>query len=222
MRYLDQDGRDDPEFLALIDGIVSGAVTRFRPQRFYAVKIDNWFGRRWLAFSGKPLGALGVWKSQYLTLPPFIPSRVVAEDPFALDSSDCKYRKSKSAVRLHRYQRSGENLTKRIARVVPGNAVFWYSGNSLANGRGSLMSYIPTSEGYWPWYVGAVRRGRWRMTERVDITQEALSDLERATWDAASGPGSPSGVHSRPVGSGASGPTMRPSVRGSARTEPRH
>jgi hypothetical protein len=191
MRYLDQDGRDDPEFLAVIDALVSGAVTRFRPPRFYAVKINNWFGQRWLRFSGKALGAIAVWRN-HLTLPPFIPSRVVAERLFTLDAPRRGYRRAKSAIWLHRYQRSGENLNKRVARVVPGDAIFWYSGNSLANGRGSLMAYIPTSAEYWPWYVGAARTARWGLSERVGITQKAVSDLEHASWDAASGPGAPS------------------------------
>jgi hypothetical protein len=70
--------------------------------------------------------------------------------------------------------------------------VFWYSGNSLANGRGSLRAYIPTSEEYWPWYLGAGRRARWSLTERVGITPKALADLEQASWNATAGPHSPS------------------------------
>jgi hypothetical protein len=49
-----------------------GAEEAINTKQTYVVKIDNWFGKRWLGFSGKALGALGVRKKK-LTLPPFHP-----------------------------------------------------------------------------------------------------------------------------------------------------
>ena len=168
LRYTKPDSGDDFAYLELVESLITGVVRRTNPDRWFVVKIDNWFGKRWLRFSGKTMGALGVSKSR-LTLPPFVPSRVVSQ-----------YRHWRRDVHpgkhpgLHRYQSSGENLHRYIDVVVGDSSVFWYSGRSADNDRASVMAYIWTPEGHWPWYLGLQRASTWRVVEHVGITPQEL------------------------------------------------
>ena len=68
-------------YLDWVEAAVVGVEEAIKTDQAFLVKIDNWFGKRWLGFSGKALGALGVRKEK-LTLPPFIPSRLVSQRRF--------------------------------------------------------------------------------------------------------------------------------------------
>lgn len=81
VRYTKPDVTDDAGYLDWVEATVVGVEEAIKTDQTYVVKIDNWFRKRWLGFSGKVLGALGVAKAK-LTLPPFIPSRVVSQRRF--------------------------------------------------------------------------------------------------------------------------------------------
>jgi hypothetical protein len=51
---------DADAFVSVVDGVVDGIARAHRPVEVVVVKIDNWFGDKWLKFSGKVFGALGV------------------------------------------------------------------------------------------------------------------------------------------------------------------
>jgi hypothetical protein len=72
VRYTKSEATDDPEYLDWVEATVVGVEEAIKTEQTYVVKIDNWFGKRWLGFSGKALGALGVRKKK-LTLPPSSP-----------------------------------------------------------------------------------------------------------------------------------------------------
>ncbi len=170
--YTKVEPSDDPEFVAWVEQVINGVENRFEADQIYVVKIDNWFGQRWLGFSGKTLGALGLRKSR-LTLPPFVPSRVLSQQRFFEEGARHRPRQ-----RLALWQRSGENLQRYADIVVHDASVFWYSGSTAENGRGSLMAYVLTSEGHWPWYVGVRRTGAWRVVEAVGISRRELKDIQ--------------------------------------------
>jgi hypothetical protein len=55
-----------PGCLDWVKAAVVGVEEAIKTDQTYVVKIDDWFGKRWLGFSGKALGALGVlgrWRS---------------------------------------------------------------------------------------------------------------------------------------------------------------
>src|SRR5262249_54069328 len=137
----------------------------------------NWFGKRWLGFSGKALGALGVRKKK-LTLPPFNPSRVVSQRRFIESGTPAGRRKQ-----LHVWQRSGENLQRYTEVVLQGAHAFWYSGRSASNARGSFMAYLSTPEGYWPWYVSLRRDEKWRVVDCIGIGIRELETFTRRPVD---------------------------------------
>ncbi len=81
VQYTKPEATDDSEFLDFVDATVVGVEEAINTKQTYVVKIDNWFGKRWLGFSGKALGALGV-RITKLTLPAFTPSRVLSQRRF--------------------------------------------------------------------------------------------------------------------------------------------
>lgn len=75
----------DPKFLEIASRSLKASVALYHPDEIYVVAIDNWFDAKWRGFSGKALGAIGVWKRP-LTVPPFTQNRVRFEAHFAFDA----------------------------------------------------------------------------------------------------------------------------------------
>ena len=166
------DGGDTPEFIAAVNVIAQRIAILHAPAELIIVKIDNWFDHKWLKFSGKILGALGTW-NQELTVPPFVPNRVVWERCFSV-SSDTE-RKDRRA--LHVSTPASGAVLRKISNVAPDAAIVWFSGKSKVNERGAIMSYIPTPEGYWSWYAGWSNGGGWSTTALKGISAAELSLL---------------------------------------------
>jgi hypothetical protein len=140
------------------------------------IRIDNWFGSNWYKFTGKIFGAAGVSNSR-LTIPPFIPDRVTLEAEFKLNS-DGNYKLQKPAKSLHLYQSSEDNLRRYYDRVYPDSATIWFSGNSRANGRGSIMVYMhsPTL-GPSDWYVELSEKKNWKPVKLINISLSELINI---------------------------------------------
>jgi hypothetical protein len=162
-QYTKPEPNDDPHFLEWVEAVVVGVEEAVNTDQTFVVKIDHWFGRRWLGFSGKALGAFGVRKRK-LTLPPFVPARVRSVRRFWQEGVH-----PGRLPRIHRWQRSGENLQRYVEVVVQDSNVFWYSGGSAEGDRAGFMAYMSTPEGHWPWYVGLRRKDRWGVAECVGI-----------------------------------------------------
>jgi hypothetical protein len=175
MRFLKPTASDDSRFVEWVDGLIHVLVERTQPAQLYLVKVDNWFGKRWLRFSGKAVGALGVSKSE-LTMPPFIPSRIVSQERFSERGSTQPHRD------LHRYQRSGENLNRRLEDILPtSSTLFWYSDRSRENRRASLMAYVWNGDEYWTWYIEVACATSWRIVDYAGITKTQIVELEKAS-----------------------------------------
>ncbi|MGA2851794.1 MAG: hypothetical protein ABSE46_22555 [Terracidiphilus sp.] len=133
---------DSAEFVEKARGIAIGVARDYVPARLYVVRIDNWFGPRWMHFAGKfTVGkgaAIGVHKSR-LRVPPFVPHRVVAERVFVGPD----FEETVAAEPLHIECPSMKALERRIADIDKEAAFLWFSGASEAQGRGSVMVYLP-------------------------------------------------------------------------------
>lgn len=174
-------GTDDaPDFIALIERICLGVLDRYAPAEFVLVKIDNWFGSNWLGFSGKALGALGVWNKPYnkspaeIRIPPFVPNRVSSQRRFCGYPA---YNEVTGDDPIHIHLPSSDALRRKAALHAPETALAWYSGNSVASGRGALMAYVPSHESYWAWYAGWQKDQNWELRESWDIKPEQVAQL---------------------------------------------
>ena len=68
-------------------------------------------------------------------------------------------------------------LQRRIGREAERAVLAWYSSDSLKNGRGSLMAYIPGTV-YWPWYASWEKSGSWHIAHTKEVTVQQLADFK--------------------------------------------
>ena len=77
---------DSAEFMRKVQALVVGVARDYEPARLYVIRIDNWFGPKWMRFAGKFSAGkyfyAGIHKVA-LHVPPFVPHRVIAEQVFA-------------------------------------------------------------------------------------------------------------------------------------------
>ena len=104
-----------------------GVARDYEPARLYVIRIDNWFGPKWMRFAGKFSAGkhfyAGIHKVT-LHVPPFVPHRVVAERVFAGPNYD----ETVARPPLHIECASMLALTRRIADVDKEAAFVWFSG----------------------------------------------------------------------------------------------
>lgn len=165
---------DDVHFLAEVDHVIRGVVGIHLPPRFMVFRIDNWFGDKWLRFAGKAIGALGVWHDFRATVPPFVQNRITAQSLFEL-SNDRQYSHAGTGPNIHNDGPSSHNFGNRATTSVPDTALFWFSGKSETNGRGSIMGYTPSPDKYWGWYLEFVASDSWKVSKQIDFHNDELT-----------------------------------------------
>ena len=135
---------DSAEFIEKARAITISVAQEYEPARLYVIRIDNWFGPRWMHFAGKftagKHAAIGVHKTP-LHVPPFVPHRVVAERVFAGPD----FEETVAAAPLHIKIPSKNALQRRIADIDKDAAFIWFSGESEAQKRGAVMVYLPVA-----------------------------------------------------------------------------
>lgn len=186
MLELDRDRDDDDAFLRLVARLLDGVIESHQPARFHSIKIDNWFGGNWLAFNHKILGAAGVFvknRSAPRLVPPFTPSRVLAETVFTRDASGT-YAPFQPARSLHLRQSSEQNARRDLGTMAAGAALFWWSARSTLNARGAVMSYVPGAGGHTGWYAAFKRTSEIDHARQTTVWQTAeLHGVTRSEID---------------------------------------
>jgi hypothetical protein len=135
---------DSAEFMKKAQALVVGVARDYEPARLYVIRIDNWFGPKWMHFAGKFTAgkgaAIGVHK-RILHVPPFVPHRVVVERV----CEGPNYDEAITRPPLHIECTSKVALTRRIADVDRDAAFVWFSSESEVQKRGSIMVYLPSA-----------------------------------------------------------------------------
>ena len=170
---------DDEAFIACVESVAAGICRLHRPAQLHVVKIDNWFGPRWLRFSGKILGLAGVQRRK-LTLPPFVPSRVVFEHTLELSADAASCRAATVQRVLHVEQASSLNLRRYVQDLAPTTAILWFSGATADNGRGAIMAHVPAEGFHWSWYVGLAAEQGWGLSTHKGISPVEFRHTKRA------------------------------------------
>jgi hypothetical protein len=182
MRIEVQSG-DSPDFIHRVEEAVNGVLRVYAPETLVLIKIDNWFGFKWLGFSGQAFfgqrARLPIWNfrrqglTENIRIPPFVPERVVSQRRFAGPD----YEEADPGMPVHRKMMSQMALGRRTSLDPPETALAWYSGSSAANGRGALMAYIPIESRCWAWYVGLECAESWRLGKTLLIDPERFERL---------------------------------------------
>ncbi len=188
---------DSYEFMGKARALAIGVARYYRPARLYVIRIDNWFGPKWMHFAGKftagkrprgfPTAAIGVHKTR-LHVPPFVPSRVVGQRVFVGPD----YAEAVAASPLHIECPSQRALSRRIADIDQDAAFMWFSGESEAQNRGSVMVYLPVPfdatanrrnglRDCGAFYVGfSQRAGSWEPAMLRGISRTEVAHLEES------------------------------------------
>jgi hypothetical protein len=185
---------DDRQFISLAQKLIHGVVQTRMPKDYCVVRVDNWFGDRWLNFTGKILGQLGVRKLGRITFPPFVPSRLGSYTLFTWNQEKDEYVSVENFRVVHKWQRSAENFQNFVDRKYPDSAFFWFSGNTKVNSRGSVMGYVAgsypdqgitrtaeqrgrrarTEQPFWTWYLEFKKEAGWKHSKAINITPEQV------------------------------------------------
>jgi hypothetical protein len=163
---------DAPEFIEKVEALANGILRHHVPPELVLIKINNWFSVRWLRFSGKTLGAVGV-SNNTLSIPPFVPNRVASQRRFK--SAD--YREFDPGKPIHVHVESVQAILRSVSDITGGAALIWYSGCSDTTERGAIMAYVPGERGYMPWYTGWAKREEWRLVQPKEISTQELASL---------------------------------------------
>ena len=182
---------ESAEFIEKARNLAIGVALDYAPARLYVVRIDNWFGPRWMHFAGKfTVGkgaAVGVHKSP-LHVPPFVPHRVLAERVFVGPD----FEETVAAEPLHIECLSKQALKRRIADIDKDAAFLWFSGESEAQRRGAVMVYLPDAfdetahrraslRDCWAFYSGfSLRNGGWEPAMLRGISRGEVAHLEES------------------------------------------
>jgi hypothetical protein len=182
---------DSVEFVEKVRTLAIGVAGDYEPERLYVIRIDNWFGPKWMKFAGKFTAgkhmAIGVHKKR-LHVPPFVPQRVVAERVFVGPD----YEETVVAAPLHIECASKEALKRRIEDIDKNAAFVWFGGESEAQGRGAVMVYLPVApdptlrrkgslRGCGAFYVGlSLREMSWEPVMLRGISRGEVKHLEES------------------------------------------
>lgn len=182
---------DSAEFLGKARALAIGVLRDYEPARLYVIRIDNWFGPKWMHFAGKftagKHAAIGVHKTR-LYVPPFVPHRVLAQ--WVFEGQD--YEETVVAAPLHIDCPSKQALSRRIEDIDKDAAFLWFSGASEAQRRGSVMVYLPVSSDATAkrrnrlrdcgaFYMGLSQRdGSWEPAMLRGISRSEVAHLEES------------------------------------------
>lgn len=161
-----------------VEWIVTGCLREYRPAEVYTTRIRDWFDYKWCYFSGKTLGALGVSKWTELTLPPFVPNRVLGQHHYDRVSPDLDLYEQTDAPPLHIHQESAANFQRFIRRTTNDGTLFWFSSGSAASGRGSIMVYHVMPDLKFGWHVTFMKKAEWQI-ENVTFTSRPIVEALR-------------------------------------------
>lgn len=167
---------DDPSFIKNASRILNGAIRCYKPTEIYLVQIDSWFDHKWRVFSGKSVGAVGVW-NHVLTVPPFEPNRVISQLHYLADELNQEGYILQPSKTLHLHQWSSSNLQRFLKQFAESGLFVWYSGNSQNSDAGSLMVYSIGKENEMSWYVSFRKDREWQVNKMQNISRQELSGL---------------------------------------------
>jgi len=181
-------GEDDAvEFIQQVNSILESLVDDLDIGEVVFVKIKNWFGPKWLNYSGKSIvhfpGIIhldsgreesleSVWLKA-ITIPPFNPNRILSSRYVRVEDTGNKRIESTA----HGYRRSTETRRHLVQDYTKDGILLWYSSNTLVNQKGSLKIYISQNDQVKTWYAQFENIGRWRITKTKGINMDELHFL---------------------------------------------
>jgi hypothetical protein len=187
---------DDNDFVALLNLLLNRLLVETIPEQLWAIQIDNWFDHKWLRYSGNGIVASKLfppnwefslfdrfasvkaefWRDK-LTFPPFAPSRVVNQWSFVRLNQDYIEAPLPKLPHKQARRRSYSNLNRRVEDFAVSASYVWYSGNTLKNGRASVMVYRIAASRPICWFAALRRDSSWTLEGTKGIEKDHVSRL---------------------------------------------
>jgi hypothetical protein len=183
---------DDPAFVEVLNSLVQRLILRHEPKALWIIQIDNWFDHKWLRFSGMGGVAspflIGGLITKYdsvkvefyqdkLTFPPFTPNRVLGQWSYVRIGDDYREEPSPALPHSSKRQHSPMNLQRRIQDLSCSACFVWYSANTVANGRGSVMVYNVGASGLECWFAAFNRQEGWKVQQTKGVSRDDVEHL---------------------------------------------
>jgi hypothetical protein len=162
---------DHPGYIKNIVKIIRDRIEIWSPSDVYITRIDNWFDNKWVKFSGTLMHEISIWKDEP-TVPPFHPNRVESCDIYKKIESE--YEKALITKPLHVFQESSSNIKRNITDFSDNGLFIWFSGNTLTNGRGSLMGYFVAATDCFTFYLSLAATNDWKTDKIIGLTKKKL------------------------------------------------
>jgi hypothetical protein len=99
-----------------------------------------------------------------LRFPPFTPNRILGQWSYARTLDGYTEVPLPSLPRSRRSKHSSSNIHRQIEAHADSACFVWYSGNTLKNGRGSMMVYEIEAERTGCWFAALDRHDKWELT----------------------------------------------------------
>lgn len=168
---------DNIDFIKKVQILVNEIISDFNPKEIFLFKVDNWFDKKWLNFSGKVLGALGTWDyNENSRIPPFSPNRIL-EQGYYNKTELGNYERKEFEVKIHKRQAVELNINRRIVAISNSAVFIWYSSNTIKNGHGSLMIYPIENKKCDPIYVGMKKNKEWDIISALGINRKIIETI---------------------------------------------
>jgi hypothetical protein len=183
---------DDASFVEVLNSLLQGLISQHKPEALWIIQIDNWFDHKWLKFSGMggvaspfllgglvtPFDSVKVEFYQgKLTFPPFTPNRVLGQWSYSRIGDDYREVPFPAMPHSSKRQRSPMNLQRRIQGLSRSACFVWYSANTIANGRGSVMVYDLRADGLECWFAAFNRLQGWKVQQTKGVSRDDVEQL---------------------------------------------
>ena len=182
---------DDNDFVALVRVLVGSLLSGLNPEQVWIIEVNNWFDHKWLNYSGYGIIAnwmfAGVPSSDFLsnrldsvkaeffrdktTFPPFSPDRVLGQWSYVKSGNEYVEAPLPDLPHGTQKAKSAANLNRRIEDFSRNACFIWYSGNTLKNGRGSLMVYSAKDAHVDSWFAAFDRNPVWTLAQTKGISR---------------------------------------------------
>jgi hypothetical protein len=142
--------------LDAVASLAQALVRRSSPERVAIIRVRDWFGPNWFRFLGKVVGAAGAHarRVENVTIPPFVPERVLAEAWWQLDAGQ-NYVACMPNAKLHIQQLSERNLhrLRRAPHVLGKHALALWIGRGGDPERVAILVINTCGEESDSWYA---------------------------------------------------------------------
>jgi hypothetical protein len=162
---------DDKTYLAAVCSLVASLANSQKPTDIYITRVNKWFDRKWLRYSGKGrvgyYGGIAMWREN-LTFPPFNPKQIGTQ-LYWRKRSDGSYGGGPMPRWIHKRQlrHSAGNLNNRVADFTDSGLFVWFTSHTQNNGHGSILVYSVAGKDVSSWYASLKQESGWRI-DKVD------------------------------------------------------